>query len=292
MEWIAFTIFAALMQSVRTAGQKQMATHLNAIAATWARYGYGLPVAIVYAFACYVVADKPEFTLSAQVWFYIGLASIAQLVATLLLVRLLKLRNFAVGTTYAKTEAILAALLAVILFGRSLSLFAWLAVLLGVVGILCVSWRKAASVSFSWDAAIQGIGAGLGFAVTSVLVREATALMNAPVIATAAFILAWSIAIQLVLCTALLQWKSPKVWSDIKHHQRMGWFIGVTGALGSIGWYTAFGYQEAALVKTLGQMEFLFTVALTLIYFKEKIQKLEWVGMLFIVSSVVLILFA
>lgn len=292
MEWIAFTVFAAAMQAVRTAGQKKMATRLNALSATWARYGFGLPIALVYVLICFIVFDRPKFYIPPVAWVYIVVGSLSQLAATLLLVRLLKLRNFAVGTTYAKSEAVLAAVLAVVFFARDLNTLAWLAIFIGVLGIVVISWEKKTRVSFSWSAAIQGIGAGLGFATTAVLVREATATITAPVIVTAASILAISIFVQLMVCTVLLIWYSPNSWGDIRNHKRTGWFIGITGVLGSIGWFTAFGFQEAALVKTLGQSEFLFTVLLTVFYFKERIRKIEWLGMMMILSSVILVVLA
>ena len=66
--------------------------------------------------------------------------------------------------------------------------------------------------------------------------------------------------------------------------------MGITGTLGSIGWYTAFALQEAAIVKTLGQVEFIFTVAITYLFFKERISKVEWIGMVLVLASILLLL--
>ena len=66
--------------------------------------------------------------------------------------------------------------------------------------------------------------------------------------------------------------------------------MGITGTLGSIGWYTAFALQEAAIVKTVGQIEFIFTVILTYVFFKERIGKVEWIGMSLVLFSVLLLL--
>ena len=48
--WIAFTLLAATMQAVRTAGQKQLSVHLNSMATTSVRYVYALPFAYVYLY--------------------------------------------------------------------------------------------------------------------------------------------------------------------------------------------------------------------------------------------------
>ena len=142
MEWIAFTLFAALMQSVRTAGQKQMTQTLTAVVATWARYGFGLPVAAIYLAVVLWQAKCSLPALSVRFVLYVSIAAIAQLGATLLLVKLLSFRSFAVGTTYAKTEGLLAGVIAAVIFHRALEFIAWLAVIIGLVGIVFVSLKK------------------------------------------------------------------------------------------------------------------------------------------------------
>lgn len=46
--WIYFTLLAATMQAVRTAGQKQLSGKLNSMATTGVRYIYALPFAWLY----------------------------------------------------------------------------------------------------------------------------------------------------------------------------------------------------------------------------------------------------
>ena len=47
--WIAVTLFAVVMQSVRTAGQKQLTAHLDAVSVTLVRFLFGLPFAAAYS---------------------------------------------------------------------------------------------------------------------------------------------------------------------------------------------------------------------------------------------------
>ena len=49
-------------------------------------------------------------------------------------------------------------------------------------------------------------------------------------------------------------------------------------------------YQNPALVKSLGQVEFIFTLLLTTLFFKERITARELLGVAAIVGSVILIL--
>ena len=102
--WVWWTLLAAMMQAVRTAGQKQLTAAVTPLAATLVRYLFGLPFALLwltYAGAT-LNFDFPDLNLTFLVSGLI--AGILQIVATLLLVRLLTLRNFAVGTTFVKSE--------------------------------------------------------------------------------------------------------------------------------------------------------------------------------------------
>ena len=46
--WVLWTLLAAVMQSVRTAGQKVLVADISAVSATLVRYLFGLPFALLY----------------------------------------------------------------------------------------------------------------------------------------------------------------------------------------------------------------------------------------------------
>lgn len=295
MEWIYFTVFAALMQAVRTAGQKQMTQSSSAVVATWVRYGFGLPLAIVYFIAVWFHYQFIAFEFTLGFWLYLTGAALTQLIATGLLVKVLSLRNFSVGTAYAKSEGLLAGIIAAIFFGASLNKLAWLAIIIGVAGLMLISLAKAKNkntAGLKQNTAFLGLGAGLFFALTSVFIREANLALNAQATLAAALVLVLSLFIQGVICSVLVHKQNPKNWQQLTKNLKMGWFVGITGTLGSIGWYTAFALQEAALVKTLGNLEFVFSVLLTLFFFKERISKYEWLGLLAIATSVMVLIAA
>jgi drug/metabolite transporter (DMT)-like permease len=293
MEWIAFTLLAALMQAVRTAGQKQLTNTMSAIVATWARYGFGFPVAVIYFSVIWFQQYDQISLFSTAFYGLVVCAALFQLVATLLLVKVLSLRNFAVGTTFAKTEGILAAIIGAVLFSVSLSLLAWVAIAIGVVGIVFVSLAKShVSVQSIWQSKTfaLGISAGICFAFTSLLLREASHYSPVSPVMTAAYVLMLSLGIQGFICSGLVHWQNPNSWQQLSGQSKTIFFVGLTGTLGSIGWYTAFSFQEAAIVKALGQVEFVATIALTHYFFKERISKVEWIGMVSVFASVILLL--
>ena len=66
--------------------------------------------------------------------------------------------------------------------------------------------------------------------------------------------------------------------------------VGVAGALASFGWFMAMTIQQAAVVKSLAQIEMLFTFAATVFFFKERINRLEVAGCALIVGGILVLL--
>jgi drug/metabolite transporter (DMT)-like permease len=290
--WIAFTLLAAAMQAVRTAGQKQLARHITPMAATLVRYLFGLPFAIAYLVlvASDVVWESPWHTLfPGRFLVFATLASVAQVLATVLLVRVLVRRNFAVGSSLAKTEAIQTAVLGSLFFSAPLGLSAWLAVVLAVLGILCVSMparglrRDSASISL-------GLLSGLCFAATSVWLRQASLSLPYGFLESAALTLVFMVCQQTLICIAILALWDPQQIRLIFRYPLVCVFVGATSALGSVGWFTAMTLQNPALVKSLGQVEILFTLLLTHFFFRERLSAGELLGIVAIAGSVVLLL--
>ena len=89
--WIAYTFLAAFMQSIRTAGQKRLSEYLSPMATTLVRYLYGAPFAVFYLV---VVAQDTTPTVishslqSSRFIVFASLASVAQIMATVWLVRI------------------------------------------------------------------------------------------------------------------------------------------------------------------------------------------------------------
>ena len=297
MTWVALTVLAAMMQSVRTAGQKRLAESLDVVIVSWVRFLFGLPFAVL--FFIWLVPDVFKFSnLSSRFWLYVIIIACSQLVATLFAVILLGRRNFAIGSTLVKSEAIFTALLGLILFAEYLSPLAWIAVGLGIVGLFISSLGKfhltLGDVFLNLDSrsALLGLGGGALFGVSSVFIRQANLQLDslsapisqAVVTLTCVLVFQSLIGAVFVYCTRRHEVKT------IPRNLPACVFIGLTSMLGSFGWFAAYALQNAAYVKTLGQIEFLFTILLTWFYFKEKIDRHEYFAMLLICVSAVLII--
>jgi drug/metabolite transporter (DMT)-like permease len=288
--WIAFTLLAVIMQPLRTAGQRQLTGVISAPAATLVRYLFGLPLAALYFLLQWQGSDGVIFTSSSQFFLLSSLAGLSQILATFLLLKTLMLRNFAVGTALAKTQALLAAILGVLFFDEPLGLLASLSVLLGVAGVLIASnWRFTLSAEGELRALVLGLGAGLFFALTSWFAREASLTLAGPRLLSAAAVLLYCVALQTAVCLVWVVRYHRASWVMLASNQRACWFIGFTSLAGSIGWFTANSLQNPALVNTLGQLEFFVTLLITLLYFKERISLREAVGLMLLLASLLLL---
>ncbi|MDT0605236.1 DMT family transporter [Thalassotalea castellviae] len=289
--WIYFTLLAAFMQAVRTAGQKQLSGHLNAMATTAVRYVYALPFAALYLFWLLQHREIALPTFNHSFIEYAMIASVMQIIGTACLVAAFKYRNFAVATSLAKTEAIQVAIVGALVFSTALSLLGWLSVIVGVIGVLVVS-----KVKFTYADVFQNPGAGFGLAsglalaVTTLLIREASLALNTDLMVSAAVTLVFMITVQSIISMVYVYFQDKNQIFTMLTKWRLCLFVGITSVIGSIGWFTGASYQNAAYVKALGQVEFFITLFLTYRIFKEKITKMEYLGMFLIIASVAILL--
>jgi drug/metabolite transporter (DMT)-like permease len=293
--WIYFTLLAATMQAVRTAGQKQLSGKLNAMATTAVRYVYALPFAWIYLawMLSFKGIEPPKLT--NEFLTYALIACVTQIIGTVFLVAAFRYKNFAVATSLAKTEAIQVAVVGALLFAAPLSFMGWFSVIVGVIGVFLVS-----KVSFNFrnimagsDAVMGlsfGLAAGLGLAITTLLIRESSLALNSDLMVSAAVTLVFMITVQTFISITYVYIQDKSQIGLMLKHWRLCLFVGVTSVLGSIGWFTGASFQTAAYVKALGQVEFFITLALTYRLFKEKITMIEYFGMFLIILSVVILL--
>lgn len=289
--WIPYTLLAVVMQSVRTAGQKQVTQYLSVPAATLVRFLYGLPFAAIYCGYLRIHADAGLRSVSSEFFFWCSVAALSQILATVCLVKALQTRNFAVGTALAKTEALIAALIGSWFFKDTLSLSGYLSVLLGVAGVLIASKLRLSDRASGANSSIfYSLGAGLGFALAALWLREGILSLEMPALQGAAYALLFMVIIQTLVCLAWVLAREPEQFRVMRHKWAPCLFIGFTSVAGSVGWFTAMSMQNAALVRTLGQTEFLVALAITHFYFGEAISRREYLGMVLVVTSVVLLI--
>jgi len=140
-----------------------------------------------------------------------------------------------------------------------------------LIGLVCAAW--------------------LGMSV--VLFRAASLSLGLDnFVVAAAFTLCIVVLLQSLLMGVLIALREPGQLRKVLIHWRPAMLVGISGGLASIGWFSAFTLQNATYVRALGQVELLFTFAVTLLFFREKVSLLETLGILLITVSIILILLA
>ncbi len=293
--WIYFTLLAAFMQAVRTAGQKQLSGKLNSMATTGVRYLFALPFAWAYLWWLLEFREVSVPLLNNSFLQYALIACVTQIWGTACLVAAFRYRNFAVAISLAKTEAIQVAIVGAILFSATLSSLGWFSVIVGVIGVFLVSkvqfnLRYILADSQGIIGMSYGLASGLGLAITTLLIRESSLALNTDLMVSAAVTLVFMITVQSLISLVYVYFQDKSQLPLMLTHWRLCLFVGITSVLGSIGWFTGASYQNAAYVKALGQVEFFITLALTYRVFKETITMKEYLGMFLIILSVAILL--
>ncbi|UJF23480.1 DMT family transporter [Shewanella sp. OMA3-2] len=289
--WIAFTVLAAFMQAWRNAFQSQLSQDVNIAGVTLARFIWAGPIAGVYLLSLYQWQPThiPDFNLDF-IQFVIG-ASLMQILATGLMVKLFKMQNFAVGAGLAKSEALVAAILGVFFFGTQLSLLGWLGVMVGGIAIMLLS-AKQGFKQLSIKTVLLGLACGSAFALTSLWVREASLQLDAPFPHAAAWVLLAVISLQTVLLVGYLLTYDKATLIDLFKRPKLTLLISVTSCIGSIGWFTAMSLQAVPYVKTLGQIEVFFMMLIASFWLKQKVKINDMLGLLLIAIAAVLVMWS
>lgn len=292
--WVLFTLMAAFTQAWRNAFQKQLSTTVDIYGVTLARFIFAFPLAIAYLWFLYwqkPVSTTLEFT--DLYWIYIVIAATSQIFATMLLVKLFQQRNYAIGVGLAKSEAILAAVIGVTFLGEYLSLLAWFGILLGAFAIFLLSKGGLKSTKFSWNTFSIGVLSGLCFAITSLLVREATLqLPSLPFLHRAGWVLMSVTGIQCAILILYLGFFKRKTFVHMKDRGRLVFKISFCSCVASLGWFTAMSMQTVAIVTTLGQIEMLFSLLISVYIFKEKLAKTDHWGLFWIIVAAIIVIWA
>ncbi|MCG8561628.1 MAG: DMT family transporter [Hyphomicrobiales bacterium] len=295
--WIPITIAAAFLQNLRSAVQKHLKGRLSTTGATFVRFGYGVPLAIVYVAVLHYGLGMDWPAPNGAFLVYAAGGGLAQIIATFLLVHLFSFRNFAVGTAYSKTEPVQAAIFGIIILGDQISPGAAVAILVGLAGVMAISVAHhpmtlgALVRSLAERTALIGLVSGAFFGISAVLYRAASLSLGGPgFLMQAGFTLACVSAFQTVVMLAYMRWREPGQITACLRHWRPALLVGVAGICGSACWFTAMTIQNVAYVRALGQIELVFTFAASYFFFRERVNRMEAIGIALIVACILILL--
>ena len=291
MSWILFTLGAVVMQTVRNALQSKLSGAVNTSGVTLSRFILAPPIALVYLLIFYSssASQVPEF--SGSFIAVILCASLLQIAATSLMVILFKQKNFAIGAGLAKSEALVAGVVGMLFFGSYLTPLGWAGIVIGAIAVFVLSSGNRLH-GISVKTMVTGLACGTCFALTSLLVREASHMLNVQHTVAAAWVLLWVLCVQTISLSGYIALTKPFVFRQLTNAKKQVLAISTVSCLGSICWFTAMALQHVALVKTLGQLEVLLTLVLSHYWLKNAVTKREIAGLLLIGLAAIFVMWA
>ena len=292
MAWIALSIAAAAFQTLRFMLQKTLSGGaLSAGGATLARFLYSMPFGVSLAAGYLLWSGASWPALSPAFWAYAMIGGLGQILATWCVVAIFAHRNFAVGITFKKTEVVQTALMGFVLLGDTVSLWGLAAIVLGLVGVLILSDTPGGAGGFARRimnrAAGLGLLSGAFFAISAVCYRGATLeVPSDDAFLRAVVSLAIVTSAQTLALSAWLGWREKGQLARVIGARKTAVWMGLTGLGGSICWFTAFTLQNAAYVFAVGQVEVMFSIVASVLFFGETMARRELAGIGFLTASI------
>lgn len=291
--WVVVTFLAAAVQTLRFSLQKRLkGLGLSTAGATFSRFLFAVPLAGAGTLALAWAGGHALPVPGALFWAFAISGGVAQIIATFCTVALFSERSFAVGIAFTKTETIQVAAFSALLLGEKVSAAGAAAIGIGFAGVVLLSrppggWRQGGIFN---RATVLGLLAGGFFGLSAIGYRGATQeIENADALFRAAMALACVTGFQTFAMALWLGFREPGEIGRVLRAWRATLPVGVTGVLGSFFWFIAFALQNAAYVRAVGQVELVFSILASTIFFREVPSRREVAGMAFLVLSILLI---
>ena len=297
MSWVLITAIASLSQTLRSVFQKNLIEDVGVLASAYSRFIFALPFV---ALLSVLFLDTRELIIlknfSSTTWFFLIAASICQILFTIVLIKLFTLRSFAIGVAFSKTEVIQTTLLEIIIVGFILTSKVLLAIFIGFIGMLFMSKQKlVGNVGYNtlfFKQVTLGVSCGIFLGLSSVLYKVALDSVTSDLIYKKVLVLSFlALAFQsaifgiYILVTEGTQnaLKLVLIW-------KRGLPVGFFACAATFCWFYAFSLVDATLVRAVGQLEIVFSVLISVIFYKERITGFELIGMSLITISILALL--
>jgi drug/metabolite transporter (DMT)-like permease len=289
--WIPITLAAAALQTARNAFQRGLTGALSPLGATYTRFLFGFPFAVLYAAAVTATSGAPLPAPSPLFFAWVTLGGVAQIVGTAFLLRLFQLRDFGTGVAFSKSEILQAALFGFVFLGDHVTPLAVLAIGVATAGLLLLARGSLHRGGGGLVPMTLGLGSGAGYAIAAVAFRAASlSLGEASFVRPAALTLVATLAVQSVLMGVYLRWREPRQVTAVGREWRRSLLPGLTGAAASACWFSAMTLEIAAYVRMLGLVEVLFGFGVSLLALRERPQPRDLLGSALLLAAIGLLL--
>ena len=299
--WILAAIFGAACQTARSAFQKNMISRLGDYGAAYIRFCYALPFTSLIWLSWLFFSGNPVPNLSNYSILFCLIGSTFQVLFTYVLMQVFSHKSFATGIAFSKTEVILIAFLEVVILHVIFSMPLILGILLGAISVLFLSFAKKSTTvigafklllsSMTSIGTLIGLLSGLLLAASVVTFRMAIISVDAPLLDKSLYISFIAITFQTIFVGLYLFLYKRKQFSAVFKYWKPSLPAGIFGTGATFGWFVAFGLATAAEVRAVGQIELIFSILISIMIFKEKIKRTEFIGIMLLAISILIIIF-
>ena len=289
--WIAITLAAACFQIARTSEQHRLREVLSVAEAGYVRFVYAFPIAAALSSTWFISqGSAPQPTITFWLWVFV--AGVSQIAATMALLHSFRLRDFAVGTIYSKTEVLFVSAASVVLLGESIGWLGWIGAVICLAGVASLASRGAIGsiLSAGLDpAAWYGTAAALGFALAAVGIRGASSGLEGSTLDRAALTLTAMLGIQTVVQGVAIVRSPTSSLRRVATAWRQASRVALLSLMGSAAWALALSLENAAKVRTLGQVEIVLAFAIGIAVHGETHHRKEYLAGAATITGIVLI---
>ena len=255
MIWIPITLAATALQVARNAFQRGLLADAGPWGATLVRFLFGLPFAAVFLGVAWLVGGPVRPRLDGGFMLACVAGGAAQIVATAAMLVSMRRSSFALGTVFQQSSIPLAAIMG-LAFGDHVPPLRWLGLALVTAGLVALGWPWKLTGQKVGSAALLGLVAGAGFALSSNAFRQAalSVASGAPVFGALATLLVVQ-ALQSASLAAWLGVTDRAALATVMARWRESLPAGFFGAAASGLWFTAFALSPAGPVRAVGVAE-------------------------------------
>ena len=138
---------------------------------------------------------------------------------------------------------------------------------------------------------LVGLLSGLLLAGSVVAFRMSIISVEGPLLDKSIFISFIAIVFQTILVGLYLVINKRDQFLAVIKYWKPSLPAGLSGTGATFGWFVAFGLTPAAEVRAVGQIELIFSILISVIFFKEKIKITEFTGIILLSLSILIIIF-
>jgi drug/metabolite transporter (DMT)-like permease len=293
--WIPVTIAAATAQVFRNGAQANLTGKIGTLGATQVRFIFGLPFAVLFLLAALAIGGATVPAVGATALGWCALGALCQIVATALMLVVMRVRSFGVAYAYIKTEPVIVAVLGAVILRDIPGPAAWLAIGVVTAGVLIASIKpgEAALLLSEGRLVTAGVLGGGLFGMSAIAFRAAIeAVTEGDFVLRSLTMLVVSLAIQSAVLGLWLALRDREAFMGSLREWRASLGAGFLGAAASSGWFIAFSLTLAANVRTLALIEMPLAALVSHRISGKGLALREWLGMGVVMAGLALLLAA